>query len=280
MKQTFATLCLCENEKLTEYCMIQIELLKKYFPKQVQENPVFTKFMVKEYLQLLILDFLSYSPYIGKLVFIGGTNLRLVKGIDRFSEDLDFDCKDLSRNDFMEMTESVLIYLKRNGYKIEAKDRINSKLNAFRRSIYFPEFLFELGLSGHREERFLIKIESQDQQINYKHVIAHIKGCGFFFPFPVPADDVLSAMKISAMLSRQKGRDFYDVMFLLALSKPNYSFLSEKCGINNLQELKSSVEKILEKVDLKKKSMDFEHLLFSKSRSKQIFIFKEFIKEL
>ena len=28
-----------------------------------------------------------------KIFFIGGTNLRLVKGIDRFSEDLDFDCK-------------------------------------------------------------------------------------------------------------------------------------------------------------------------------------------
>ncbi|MBG0766428.1 MAG: nucleotidyl transferase AbiEii/AbiGii toxin family protein [Spirochaetaceae bacterium] len=26
--------------------------------------------------------------------FIGGTNLRLIKHIDRFSEDLDFDCTD------------------------------------------------------------------------------------------------------------------------------------------------------------------------------------------
>ncbi|MCK9626641.1 MAG: nucleotidyl transferase AbiEii/AbiGii toxin family protein [Bacteroidales bacterium] len=31
------------------------------------------------------------------MTFIGGTNLRFVKGIDRFSEDLDFDCKDLSK---------------------------------------------------------------------------------------------------------------------------------------------------------------------------------------
>ncbi len=27
------------------------------------------------------------------MTFIGGTNLRLAKGIDRFSEDLGFDCK-------------------------------------------------------------------------------------------------------------------------------------------------------------------------------------------
>ena len=64
--------------------------------------------MLKEYIQLLILDFLSTTPFIKKIVFIGGTNLRLVKGIDRFSEDLDFDCKDFSKEEFMEMTDAVI----------------------------------------------------------------------------------------------------------------------------------------------------------------------------
>lgn len=260
--------------------MIEIERINKYFPRQIQENIAFNKYMVKEYLQLLILDYLSSSQYIGKLTFIGGTNLRLVKGIDRFSEDLDFDCKNLSKDEFIEMTDNVLLFLKRNGYRVEAKDRFSDKLKAYRRSIYFPEFLFDLGLSGHREERFLIKIESQDQQIDYKRVIAHVKGCGFYFPFPVPTDAVLSAMKVSAMLSRQKGRDFYDVMFLLALSKPNYPFLSLRSGINNLQELKKSVEIILNTIDLKKKTRDFDHLLFNKNNSKRILYFKEFFMEL
>ena len=260
--------------------MIEIERIKKYFPQQIQKNPTFSKYMVKEYLQLLILDYLSSSPYIGKLTFIGGTNLRLVKGIDRFSEDLDFDCKNLSKDEFLEMTDSVLLFLNRSGYRVEAKDRYSNKLKAFRRNIYFPEFLFDLGLSGHREERFLIKIESQDQQIDYKRVITHIKGCGFYFPFPVPTDEVLCAMKISAMLSRKKGRDFYDVMFLLALSKPNYEFLLKKCDIGNLQDLKNSVEIMLNTVDLKKKTKDFEHLLFSITNSKRILHFKEFIMEL
>lgn len=260
--------------------MIEIEKIKKYFPQQIQQNPVFNKYMVKEYLQLLILDYLSSSSYIGKLRFIGGTNLRLVKGIDRFSEDLDFDCKNLSKDEFVEMTDKVLIFLQRNGYRVETRDRYNDKLKAFRRSIYFPEFLFDLGLSAHREERFLIKIESQDQQIDYESVMAHVKGCGFYFPFPVPTDDTLCAMKISAMLSRQKGRDFYDVMFLLALSKPDYSFLSQRSGISNLQELKKAVEIMLNTVDLKKKTRDFEHLLFNKNNSKRILYFKEFFLEL
>ncbi len=37
--------------------------------------------------------------------------------------------------------------------------------------IHFPELLFDLGLSGHKEERFLIKVESQDQGIVYPLVL-------------------------------------------------------------------------------------------------------------
>lgn len=65
--------------------MIQIEQVKNYFPVQIRENSAFDKYMLKEYLLLMILDYLSSTPYIQKMVFIGGTNLRLVKGIDRFS---------------------------------------------------------------------------------------------------------------------------------------------------------------------------------------------------
>jgi hypothetical protein len=47
-----------------------------------------------------------------------------------------------------------------------------------------------------------LKIESQDQQISYEPVMEFIKGCGFFFSFPVPSEAVLCAMKIAAMLDR------------------------------------------------------------------------------
>lgn len=260
--------------------MIRLELIKKYFPQQIQENPIYNKLILKEYLQLMILDFLSTSPFIKKIVFIGGTNLRLVKGIDRFSEDLDFDCKNLSNEEFIEMTDSVLLFLKRNGFRVESKDRDNTRLTEYRRNIHFPEFLFDLGLTGHRDERFLIKIESQDQQIDYLPTITNIKGCGFFFPFPVPPDGALCSMKISAMLSRKKGRDFYDVMFLLGLSSPDYCFLEKKCGISNKEELKQNIEKMLISVDLKSKMKDFEHLLFNINNSNIILRFNDFIKDL
>ena len=176
----------------------------------------------------MILDYLSGMPYIRKITFIRETDLRLVKGIDLLSEYLDFDCKGLTLEEFIEMTDGVLTFLIRNGMNAEVRDKENPKLKAFRRNIHFPGLWFDLGLSGHRDERFLIKVESQDQQITYKPELAEIKGCGFFFPFPVPSDGVVCSMKISAMLSRGKGRDFYDVMFLLSQAKPEYDFLAAK----------------------------------------------------
>ena len=219
--------------------MINIDSIKNFFPVNLRENPLYYKYLLKEYLQLQILDHLSTTSYIRRITFIGGTNLRLVKGIDRFSEDLDFDCRQMPEPEFIEMTDSVLHFLKNFGMNVETRDKKNVKLKAFRRSFYFPELLFDMGLSGHKEERFLIKIESQDQQIEYSREIINIKGCGLFFPFPVPADDVLCSMKLSALLSRQKGRDFYDAMFLLSQTKPSYSFLSLKLGIHNLTELRT-----------------------------------------
>jgi predicted nucleotidyltransferase component of viral defense system len=260
--------------------MIQLAQIKNYFPIQLRDNAALEKYLLKEYLQLLILDYLSSTSYIRKITFIGGTNLRLVKGIERFSEDLDFDCKALSKEEFMGMTDEILRFLERSGFRVEAKDRDNPKLTAFRRNIYFPELLFDLRLTGHKEERFLIKIESQNQGVDYAPIIVNVKGCGFFFPLPVPPDGVLAAMKIAAMLSRAKGRDFYDLMFLLAQTQPDYDFLCKRCEINNLDELKQASAKLLKSIDIKQKQKDFEHLLFDKEHSAKILRFEEFMNEI
>jgi predicted nucleotidyltransferase component of viral defense system len=259
--------------------MVDLNLIKNYFPEQIRENTLLGKSMMKEYIQLSILDYLSTTQYIRKLIFIGGTNLRLVKGIDRFSEDLDFDCKEINKEEFLQMSEDVMHFLKRNGYKVESRDKKSTKLTAFRRNIYFPGFLFDIGLSGHRDERFLIKIEAQDQGVNYSPEIKNIKGCGFYFPFPVPPDAVLCAMKATALLERGKGRDFYDLMFLLGQTKPDYDFLAKRIGIKNATELKAEVKKRLKIIDLKSKSKDFEHLLINKENGKRILRFEEFFEE-
>lgn len=260
--------------------MISMEQIRSFFPPYLREDPAHQKYLLKEYIQLMILDYLSTTPFLRKMTFIGGTNLRVVKKIDRFSEYIDFDCKDFSREDFMNMTDGIVLFLKRNGYQVEVRDKKNLKLKVFRRNIYFPKFLFELGLSGHKEERFFLKIETQDQQFSYTQKMAHIRGCGFFFPFPVPPDDILCAMKITALLSRRKGRDFYDVMFLRDQVKPDYTFLTEKVNIQDLPQLKTALLSMLSEVDLEERSRDFRHLLLNKENAQKILHFEAFIHTL
>lgn len=260
--------------------MIKLEQIKNFYPEHLRDNSVFQKYILKEYILLLILDYLSTTSFIRKIAFIGGTSIRLTKGIDRFSEDLDFDCKSFSKDEFTKMTEGVINFLGKNGLHAVIRGKDERKLKAFRCNIHFPEILFKMGLTGHRDERFLIKIECQDQLVEYKTEIENIKGCGFFFPMPVPPAEVLCAMKVLAMLNRQKGRDFYDAMFLLSQTLPDFNFLSELSGISNLYELKQAAVKIFKTVDLKNKMKDFEHLLFNKNNSSKILRAPEFFEGL
>ena len=258
--------------------MIDINYINNYFPSQIAANAAFQKHILKEYIQLMVLDYLSTTPYVTKLAFIGGTNLRLIKGIDRFSEYLDFDCKNLTEKEFTEMTDGIVYFLQKSGLHVETRDKANPKLTAYRRNIYFPEFLFELGLTGHREERFLLKVEAQDQGISYPIVMQYVQRCGFFFSLPTPPDSVLLGMKLSALLARTKGRDFYDCMFLMQQTQPSYEFLSARIGINDAEQLKVAIKDKLATVDMNVKKRDFEHLLFNTHSADKILHFSDFIE--
>ncbi len=260
--------------------MIDLQYIHNFYPSYIVENSRFEKLMLKEYLQVMILDYLSTSKFSTKLTFIGGTCLRHIYGINRFSEDLDFDCKQLSQDEFMEMTDSVIQQLQRNGINAVARDKANAKLTAFRRNIYFPELLFELNLSGHKDERLLLKIEAQDQGVDYVPHIATINKFGYTFLIRCAPLDIICSMKISALISRGKGRDFYDLMFLSAFTRPNYDFLKKKCGIDSPESLRKALYKVLETIDLNKKSKDFAHLLINDTQANKISLFDSVIDQL
>ncbi len=114
-----------------------------------------------------------------KLCFIGGICLRFVHNINRFSEYLDFDCKDLTKEVFIEITDSLIKYLKECGDSVSVKEYDSDNIAAFRRSIYFPELLYSLDLTLNPKQRFLLKIETADQQIKYKSDDVLINRCGF-----------------------------------------------------------------------------------------------------
>ncbi len=257
--------------------MIDMEYIRGFYPPYIAQNAGMQKHMLKEYVELLALDWIARSPYAAKMVFIGGTNLRLIQSIDRFSEDLDFDCKGLSEREFQQMSNELVKYLQLQGLNAELRNKDNARLTAFRSNVHFPEMLYDLQLTGHREERFLMKIEAQDQGVDYAREMAIVQRNGFSFPVPVPPLSVLLSMKLSALLTRQKGRDFYDAIFLMQRTEPDYAFLQQQKGIANKKQLETALRDTIAKTEMKMKQRDFEHLLFDSHKSETILRFIEMI---
>ena len=257
--------------------MIPLESIKGFFPEELR-GPQFARHLLKEYVECLALEWIARSAWASQLTFIGGTNLRLIKGIDRFSEDLDFDCKNLTEDDFRAFTDGLVAYLVNNGLPAVAKERESDKLTAFRRSILFPGLLQDIGLSAFKEERFMMKVEAQDQGVTYRRNTVSVARCGFFFPVAVPPDEILCAMKLSALLTRAKGRDFYDAMFLLQRTMPDYAFFSlAHPEIVDFHSLKLALATKAKAVNLSVKCKDVEHLLFRHDRAEMILHFADFV---
>ena len=120
----------------------------------------------------------------------------------------------------------------------------------------------------------------KDQGVTYQPVVANINRMGFFFSVQVPPLDVLCAMKFAAILSRQKGRDFYDTIFLLSKTKPNLDFLSARAGISSVDELKTAITERLKDIDLNHKKRDFSHLVFNEHHAERILRFPDVVEAL
>lgn len=84
-------------------------------------------------------------------------------------------------------------------------------------------------------------------------------------------------MKLSALLARAKGRDFYDCMFLMQQTGPSYEFLSQRTGINDAGQLKKAIGDKMSAIDLNVKKRDFEHLLLNPRSAERILRFAEFV---
>ena len=260
--------------------MISFDEIKSFFADTLRRNPSHFEYMLKEYFHYRMLDIIYSGEYASKLSFIGGTNLRILHQIQRFSEDLDFDCFHLSREEFFQLTDRVIERLKEEGIKVEADDKEKDlKITAFRRNIIFPGLLFELGLTGHREKKLLIKIECEPHHYAYEPIKPIIQKFNVFTQIFAPSPDILLSMKTGAVLERGKGRDYYDFIFLSGLADPDFGYLDMRFGITNQVQLYERILESCETTEFKKKSRDFEKLVFDQTETKKVLLFKEYIRQ-
>ncbi len=102
---------------------------------QTQTNKAYLRNLLKESLQLYVLNFIYSSPSWRKLIFTGGTCLRRCFGLPRLSEDLDFDIEEKKIN-FNAFADDLRSYFKE---KLQYSDlTVNFKQNQQIMFLKFP----------------------------------------------------------------------------------------------------------------------------------------------
>jgi len=256
--------------------MLSLQEIEKYYPENIKK---FKRNVLREYLQYKILQIIFNSKQASKLSFLGGTALRIVHNNTRFSEDLDFDNFGLTENEFDEISLIVKKQLELEGYEVEVK---NVYKGAYRCYVRIPRLLFDSGLSGYEEEKVLIQLDTAPHGFKYQPERVILNKFDVFTEINTTPLDIILAQKIFAIFNRKalKGRDFYDAIFLLSKTKPNYDYLQLKLKVKNGQELKEKLLTLDEKVNFNKMVKDVEPFLFNPEDSKKVMLFKKYIKSV
>lgn len=178
--------------------------------------------LVREYLQARILEALQRGGAFEHWAFLGGTALRFLYRLPRFSEDLDF-----SRTTPSEPGESLntefegYVAKVKRAFESEAYDvDVRSRPDAVVQSAFvgFPGLLYELGLSSQTGQKITIKIEidsnppahaSTETSLVRRHVLLNLLHYD---------RSSLLAGKLHALIHRShvKGRDVYDLVWYLS----------------------------------------------------------------
>lgn len=255
--------------------MLTLQQITQQYPEKLRP---FKRGLLREYLQYKILEIIFTSEYAPRLSFLGGTALRIVYDNARFSEDLDFDNFGLNDLEFNDLSKKICAGLEAEGLKAEV-DVVGQ--GAYRCRVRLPDILFINELSSHREEKILIQIDSVAHDFSYEFDKKILNKFDVFSEIFVTPTDILLSQKIYAAMNRKraKGRDFYDIVFLLSFTKPNYNYLQLKLGISGSELLRKNLLKSIEKLDFKELGRDVQSFLFNAADSKKVELFLGFIAQ-
>ncbi|MBN2449505.1 MAG: nucleotidyl transferase AbiEii/AbiGii toxin family protein [Lentisphaeria bacterium] len=176
--------------------------------------------LLREYLQTLVLRSFHESEAFRPLAFVGGTALRFLHGLPRFSEDLDFSLVSAEGYAGQEWMAKVRRDLTLAGFEAEAT--WNDRKVVHTGWVRLAGLLHDAGLSGLPAEKLAIKVEidtrppagaRRERRIVTRHVTFLLQH------YDLPS---LLAGKLHAVVTRKyaKGRDWYDLMWYLSQRPP------------------------------------------------------------
>jgi len=192
--------------------------MKAYIEQLLRDvaDPIAGRNLVREYLQARILECLQRAGAMVPLAFHGGTALRFLYAIPRYSEDLDFALEGLGASyDFRAYLQAVQNEFVKEGYQVAIK--LNDKKTVNAAFVRFNYLLYEFGLSMQRDEVLAVKIEVDtnppagaglETTLIRRHVTLRLRHHD---------RSSLLAGKLHAIFQRRyiKGRDLYDLIWYL-----------------------------------------------------------------
>ena len=256
--------------------MLDLAQIESFYSEPVR---VFKKNILREYLQYKILEIIFESKFANRLVFMGGTSIRIIHGGSRFSEILDFDNFGLTKNEFEELSKIVQKKLILEGYAIEMRTILRGALHGH---LGFLNILDESGIAKHRDEKLKIKMDTEPQGAAYQPEKIIINKFDVFTRINVVPNEILLSQKLFAILNRKRtmGRDVFDAIFLFGRSQPDFDYLKLKAKISSLSELKEQLLAKCAALDFEKLAKDVEPFLLKAGDSKKILLFRAFVESL
>ncbi|TSC97421.1 MAG: hypothetical protein Greene101447_499 [Parcubacteria group bacterium Greene1014_47] len=205
--------------------MLSIKNLEK-FTKQAQTS---IQNVVREYCQHLFLSYLYERPDSERMLFKGGTALRILLRSPRYSEDLDFTGINLTQQKIEDMFIGTLAEVERAGVEVrltEAKKTTGGYLGIAEFRAYEKKIPLQIEVSS----RYTKSLKGVRTIVENEYITAYTL-------VHLPIEEIIQG-KLAAMASRHKARDFYDYFFLLS---GNYPIVKEKENLTNaLALLKAS----------------------------------------
>ncbi len=205
--------------------------MKHELAEYVRQAPEgFGSSVAREYLQARILQHIGLSGQMTSLAFMGGTALRFLYAVPRYSEDLDFALEaNRERYVFGDVLGVIAHGFKREGYEIEIKFK-ESRTAVDKAFVKFPGLLNQVGLSPHASEVLSVKVEvDTSPPAGADSVVSEVRRFVLVRLYHHDRASLLAG-KLAAVLMRRytKGRDLYDLMWYLSDSSwptPNLTLL-------------------------------------------------------
>lgn len=172
--------------------------------------------VLREYLQAYILRIMSDFGIFSNTSFIGGTALRFLYGLPRFSEDLDFSITGVKKYSFLDLISKIKKELNLAGYDVSLS--YNDEKTVQHAFVKFSGLMYEAKISPVKGHKLSVKIEVDTKPP--AGALLKTKIVNKYFPLAFLSYDITSLFsgKLHALLSRDytKGRDFYDLGWYLS----------------------------------------------------------------